>query len=76
MGELVISGVPAAVKREVQNKWRLKAGDTYDASYVGTFIKEDLPRIVAGPRLVNAPVKFKVIPNSVNGTVQVEIELP
>jgi hypothetical protein len=40
MGDLIVKGLPEKDVLRLKERWTLKAGDVYDASYLGDFIKK------------------------------------
>jgi outer membrane protein assembly factor BamA len=42
MGNLMINGLPDKEVERAQKKWKLKAGDTYDGSYINEYLKAGL----------------------------------
>jgi outer membrane protein assembly factor BamA len=73
MGDFSISGAPAAVS--LKNKWRLKTGEIYDASYLMEFMKTQLGPSL--PRSSERPPKIQtsVQPNRAGQTVNVSIQV-
>jgi outer membrane protein assembly factor BamA len=75
MGTLSISGVPLGTGERLKNKWRLRKGDVYDASYVKEFMKTELyPELpVPGGRVPK--VQFNIKPDRSNHIVDVSIQV-
>jgi outer membrane protein assembly factor BamA len=73
MGELVLSGIPASVAKEIQGKWRLQPGDVYDASYARQFATDRIPGILVSTHFPNLRLKLAFTPHISTGTVTVEI---
>ena len=46
MGILTIIGLPENVAAQLREKWKLKTGDVYDASYLKEFMKQQLAQIM------------------------------
>jgi hypothetical protein len=42
MGTLTVAGLAAADANRLKEKWTLRSGDVYDASYVDEFLKKNL----------------------------------
>ena len=40
MGEFIVKGVPEKDAMRLKERWTLKTGDIYDASYLGEFINK------------------------------------
>jgi outer membrane protein assembly factor BamA len=73
MGEFSIGGSPEATS--LKGKWKLKAGDVYDASYLQEFIKTQLrPALaVAGGR--TPKIQTSIQPDRTVHTVAVSIQM-
>jgi outer membrane protein assembly factor BamA len=73
MGELSITGT--SVAEGLKSKWRMKSGDVFDASYLSSFLENELRPLL--PHSGGKPVKVHtgIQPDSSKQTVNVSIEL-
>lgn len=78
MGTLTIKGLPDDVIPRLQEKWKLKAGDVYDASYMKEFTDTALVKEASVIALIRNNSKIKqfttVKPDVKTATVDVTIE--
>lgn len=78
MGTLTIKGLPADVVPRLQESWKLKAGDVYDALYLKEFIEQVLIKENSLILLLRNNPKIRqfttVTPNVKNATVDVTLE--
>lgn len=74
MGEFSINGLSAALS--LKSKWRLKAGDVYDASYLKEFMRTQLgPSLPASggrPPKIQTSIKPDRVAHTVDVSVQVQ----
>ncbi len=73
MGEFSISSVPAAVS--LKSKWRLKAGDVYDASYLMEFMKTQLSPALAVSGGRPPKIQTSIQPDRTAHTVDILIQV-
>jgi len=73
MGEFAISGLSAALS--LKSKWRLKAGDVYDASYLKEFMKTQLGPVLPGPGGRPPQIQTSIRPDRVSHTVAVSVQV-
>jgi outer membrane protein assembly factor BamA len=75
MGDLVIVGFSEADARGLRDKWKLKKGDVYDATYLKAFLKAVIPGVMTrlGPGAGRIHTDMK--PDRQNLTVDVTISL-
>jgi len=69
MGTLSIDGVPARQVDALVKKWKLKAGDVFDASYPGTFQQRELAGLTQGGQ----PIVVLARPNQASHVVDVVV---
>jgi outer membrane protein assembly factor BamA len=72
MGELAITGVPDATARLLRERWKMKAGDVYDAGYTTDFMN-DLRK--SDPQLLTrlGAMRMSVRQDATTHTVQVTL---
>ena len=75
MGDLVIVGLSEADARGLRERWKLKKGDVYDATYLKEFLKAVIPGVMTrlGPGAGRIHTDMK--PDRQNLTVDVTISL-
>lgn len=59
MGALAVNGLPAADGARLKEKWALRPGDIYDASYVNEFLKRNLMSVARPGTLRNVETSVK-----------------
>lgn len=73
MGELTVIGLSAGDEQRLRDRWKLKPGDIYDASYLDDFVK----KVVIQGRMFSgrsSTVEMGARPNRQNLTVNVTIK--
>jgi len=82
MGKLILKGFPPDASKTIEEKWKLKASDVFDESYVHEFTNKSLREILRPlyfeRRAQNKPapnVKSSTSPNKTTLTVDVVFEL-
>jgi outer membrane protein assembly factor BamA len=67
MARFTITGLEPALRDELQQKWKLKAGDAYDGSYERVFLSEAIKLLRGRPARITQKMNQ-------DGTVDVEIQ--
>jgi hypothetical protein len=72
-GEFIVKGLPEKDVLRLKERWALKAGDIYDATYLGDFIKKLVADKLILPELAKL-LKIEQIPNRERLTIDVVID--
>ena len=76
MGSFQVTGLPQKAVDRLKSKWRLKAGDIFDASYASEFWKQEAGPSLAGVLQPSSKVNITTLPNKdlrvVDVTFQIE----
>jgi outer membrane protein assembly factor BamA len=75
MGKFQISGVPQKIADRLQARWRLKAGDVFDASYPGEFTSKDAGPVLQGTMKRSLNFRVAIIPNREQHIVDVTFQV-
>ncbi|HKV23757.1 MAG TPA: POTRA domain-containing protein [Candidatus Acidoferrum sp.] len=73
MGQLTFAGIDAKLIQELERHWRLKAGDTFDSSYAGEFLKNEVFPALQAEGKRNARVAVMTKPDKQNHVVNVSL---
>ena len=71
MGTFQAVGLPAELAGLLSQKWRLKAGDVFDASYIEEFTKKDAASVIQSTIKPGTKLSFTNTPNREQHTVDV-----
>ena len=75
MGAFTVTGIVPAVAQQIQSKWRLKAGDIYDSTYLRDFGSKDLSTLLSTAHVQVSSVQTATQLNRDQLTVDVSIIL-
>lgn len=75
MGNLTVSGVPQKVADRLKDRWRLKPGDVYDASYPKDFVNKEVFPAVRGGGAPGAKVGVLAAPNREQHIMDVTVKV-
>ncbi len=75
MGSFVISGVPPKIAERLEQRWKLKPGGVYDATYPMDFLKREVFPAVRGAGGRGARVESRIVPNRAEHVIDVAMKV-
>jgi outer membrane protein assembly factor BamA len=75
MGNFAITGLPPKIGESLTKRWRLKAGDVYDAAYPLDFVKKEVFPAAQGAGLRGAKVAVQTVPNREQHVMDVTVKV-
>lgn len=75
MGAFSATGAPPNIAQKLQSKWKIKAGEIFDGTYLNEFMKKEAFPIFSNATPKPAKLGWQVVPNVSQFTVDVNLKV-